>query len=552
MDFPLTLIDLAGTIALLLWGVRMVQTGIQRGFGPRLGVMLAGALRNRFLAFLSGLGVTACLQSSTATGLMLTGFAAGGFVELIPALAVMLGANVGTTLIVQVLSINIVGLAPCLFLIGLLMFNRGDATRTRDLGRVAIGLGLMLLSLHQLLEVITPYEDVPSLRLLMGALATEPVLGVLLAAVVTWAAHSSVAIVLLVMSFAAKGVIPPEAAFALVLGANLGTAINPLLEGVSSGDPSARRLPIGNLLNRALGCGIALLALPVISPWLVTVVPDNAHAVADFHTGFNLILAAVFFPVLGPYAALLRRWFPARVDPLDPAKPLYLHRAATDVPSVAIGAAAREALRLVDVLDAMLQSARDAFEHGDRKQIAQTKRMDDVLDKLNMAIKSYLGTLDAEAMTEADHQRVEDILTFAHNLEYAGDIVEKNLMGLASKRLKRGLGFAAKDQAELSSALNRLTANLQAAASVFMSDDVKAARMLAAEKEAFRDMEAAATQAHFARLRSGGSQLTEASALQLDVLRDIKQVNTHLVAAAAYRVLQSHGELLASRLRADD
>jgi phosphate:Na+ symporter len=552
MDFPLTLIDLAGTIALLLWGVRMVQTGIQRGFGPRLGVMLAGALRNRFLAFLSGLGVTACLQSSTATGLMLTGFAAGGFVELVPALAVMLGANVGTTLIVQVLSVNIAGLAPCLFLIGLLMFNRGDATRTRDLGRVAIGLGLMLLSLHQLLEVITPYEDVPSLRLLMGALATEPVLGVLLAAIVTWAAHSSVAIVLLVMSFAAKGVIPPEAAFALVLGANLGTAINPLLEGVSGGDPSARRLPIGNLLNRALGCGLALLALPVISPWLVTVVPDNARAVADFHTGFNLILAAVFFPVLGPYAALLRRWFPARVDPLDPGKPLYLYRAATDVPSVAIGAAAREALRLVDVLDVMLQSARDAFEHGDRKQIAQIKRMDDVLDKLNMAIKSYLGTLDAEAMTEADHQRVEDILTFAHNLEYAGDIVEKNLMGLASKRLKRGLGFAAKDQAELTAALNRLTANLQAAAAVFMSDDVKAARMLAAEKEAFRDMEAAATQAHFSRLRSGGSQLTEASALQLDVLRDIKQVNAHLVAAAAYRVLRSHGELLASRLRADD
>jgi len=552
MDFPLTLIDLAGTIALLLWGVRMVQTGIQRGFGPRLGVMLAGALRNRFLAFLSGLGVTACLQSSTATGLMLTGFAAGGFVELVPALAVMLGANVGTTLIVQVLSVNIAGLAPCLFLIGLLMFNRGDATRTRDLGRVAIGLGLMLLSLHQLLEVITPYEDVPSLRLLMGALATEPVLGVLLAAIVTWAAHSSVAIVLLVMSFAAKGVIPPEAAFALVLGANLGTAINPLLEGVSGGDPSARRLPIGNLLNRALGCGLALLALPVISPWLVTVVPDNARAVADFHTGFNLILAAVFFPVLGPYAALLRRWFPARVDPLDPGKPLYLYRAATDVPSVAIGAAAREALRLVDVLDVMLQSALDAFEHGDRKQIAQIKRMDDVLDKLNMAIKSYLGTLDAEAMTEADHQRVEDILTFAHNLEYAGDIVEKNLMGLASKRLKRGLGFAAKDQAELTAALNRLTANLQAAAAVFMSDDVKAARMLAAEKEAFRDMEAAATQAHFSRLRSGGSQLTEASALQLDVLRDIKQVNAHLVAAAAYRVLRSHGELLASRLRADD
>jgi phosphate:Na+ symporter len=552
MSFPVTLIDLAGTIALLLWGVRMVQTGIQRGFGPRLGLVLAAALRNRFRGFLAGVGVTACLQSSTATGLMLTGFAAGGFVELIPALAVMLGANVGTTLIVQVLSVDVTGLAPCLFLIGLVMFNRGDATRTRDLGRVAIGLGLMLLSLHQLLEVITPYEDAPSLRLLMGTIATEPVLGLLLAATVTWAAHSSVAIVLLIMSFASKGVIPPQAAFALVLGANLGTAINPLLEGVTGGDPSAKRLPFGNLLNRALGCGIGLLALPVISPWLATVVPDNARAVADFHTGFNLLLAVVFFPLLTPFAALLRIWFPVRIDLADPGRPMYLHRTATDVPSVAIGAATREALRLVDVLDTMLQSARDAFEHGDRRQIAQTKRMDDVLDKLNTAIKSYLGALDAEAMTDADRQRVEDILTFAHNLEYAGDIVEKNLMGLASKRLKRGLAFAMKDQSGLTAALNRLTANLHAAASVFMTDDIKAARMLAAEKETFRDLEATATQEHFARLRAGGTQLTEASALQLDVLRDIKQVNTHLVAAAAYRVLQSHGELLASRLRIGD
>jgi phosphate:Na+ symporter len=552
MSFPVTLIDLAGTIALLLWGVHMVQTGIQRGFGPKLGLVLAGALRNRLMAFLAGVGVTACLQSSTATGLMLTGFAAGGLVELIPALAVMLGANVGTTLIVQLLSVDISGLSPCLFLIGLVMFNRGDATRTRDLGRVAIGLGLMLLSLHQLLEVITPYEDAPSLRLLLGAITTEPVLAVLLAAVATWAAHSSVAIVLLVMSFAAKGVIPPYAAFALVVGANLGTAINPLLEGVTGGDPSAKRLPFGNLLNRAFGCAIALLALPVVGPWLVTVVPDNARAVADFHTGFNVLLAVVFYPLLTPYAALLRRWFPARVNPADPTRAMYLERAAADVPAVAIGAATREALRLVDVLDTMLQGARDAFEHGDRKQITQTKRMDDVLDKLNTAIKSYLGSLDHDAMSDADHRRVEDILTFAHNLEYAGDIVEKNLMGLASKRLKRGLAFAAKDRTELTAAVNRLVTNLRMAASVFMTDDIKAARLLAAEKEAFRDMEASATQAHFNRLREGSTQLTEASALQLDVLRDVKQINAHLVAAAAYRVLQSQGELLPSRLRLED
>src|SRR6202000_966043 len=222
MDFPLMLVSLAGSVALLLWGVHMVQTGVQRAFGARLRSFLGGALRNRFKAFLAGVGVTALLQSSTATGLMVTGFTAKGLVELVPALAVMLGANVGTTLIVQLLSFNVAELAPALFLIGVLMFRRASAG-PRDFGRVLIGLGLMLLALHNFIDLLTPYEDVPSLRLLLGAIATQPLLDVILAAGLTWAAHSSVAIVLVIMSFAAQGTVPPEAALALVLGANLGT-----------------------------------------------------------------------------------------------------------------------------------------------------------------------------------------------------------------------------------------------------------------------------------------------------------------------------------------
>ncbi len=552
MDFPFTLIDLAGTVALLLWGVRMVQTGVQRAFGPRLRQVLGTALRNRFAACAAGLGVTAILQSSTATGLMTASFAAGGLVELVPALAVMLGANIGTTLIVQLLSFNVAGLSPALFLIGILMFRRGSAARTRDLGRTAIGLGLMLMALHQLLELVTPYEDVPSLRLLLGAVSTEPLLDVLLGAAVTWAAHSSVAVVLLVMSLAAKGAVPPYAAFALVLGANIGTALNPVLEGEGGDNPATRRLPYGNLLNRVLGCAVALAMLPAISRFMVQFDPDPARAVADFHTLFNIVLAVVFFPLLGPYAALLRRLFPSKVSQADPGRPLYLNANAHEVPALAVGAAAREALRLADVLDAMLASARDAFAGADRRQIAEARRMDDTLDRLNTAIKAYLGALDGGAMDEADHQRVEEILIFAHNLEHAGDIVEKNLMGAAAKRLKRGLSLTEAELAQVADLLGRLIANVHAAASVFMTDNVRAARMLAAEKEAFRDIEEAATQAHFDRLRTGSIERpADSGALQLDVLRDLKQVNAHLVAAAAYPVLKSRGGLLASRLRVE-
>ncbi|OYW32554.1 MAG: Na/Pi cotransporter, partial [Azorhizobium sp. 12-66-6] len=230
MTFPVTLLDLAGCIALLLWGTHMVQKGVQRAFGPRLRSMLAGALKTRFHAFIAGIGVTAMLQSSTATGLMVAGFTAAGMVELVPALAVMLGANVGTTLVVQLLSFNVAALSPALILVGVVMFRRAANAMPRDLAQVLIGLGLMLMSLHRLIDLITPYEDAPDLRMLMGAVSTTPLVAMLVAAVMTWIAHSSVAVVLLAMSLAVKGVVPPEAAFALVVGANVGSALNPVLE----------------------------------------------------------------------------------------------------------------------------------------------------------------------------------------------------------------------------------------------------------------------------------------------------------------------------------
>ena len=550
MDFPLTLMNLAGSVALLLWGVRMVQTGIQRAFGARLRSFLGTAMQSRWRACLAGIGVTALLQSSTATGLMVTGFAAGGWVALIPALAVMLGANIGTTLIVQILSFNVTEVAPALILIGVMLFRRASAG-PRDFGRVLIGLAFMLMALSQFINLLSPYEDVPSLRLLLGAISTQPLLDVIVAAGLTWAAHSSVAVVLLVMSFAAKGTVPPDAAFALVLGANLGTAINPVLEGTTGQDPAARRVAVGNLINRAVGVAIALSVLPLIGRLIVSIEPDNARAVADFHTAFNLITALIFLPLLGPYASLLRRWFPDRIDQADPARPMYLDPVARETPVVALGAAAREALRLADVLGTMLTGLRDAIDKGDRRQISETKRFDDVLDKLNTAIKAYITSIDPEALSPADHRRVREILTFATNMEQAGDLIERNLLGIATKKLKRGVMFSPEGHAELLAMIDRLAVNLRMAASLFMTADERAARLLVGEKEVFRSLEAAATETHFDRLRTGRLDTAETSTLHLDALRDLKSVNTHLVAAAAYPVLERTGELLSSRLRQD-
>lgn len=551
MDAVLTLIDLAGAVALLLWGVHMVQSGIERAFGANLRRFLATALKNRGKACLAGLGVTAILQSSTATGLMTAGFAAAGLVDLVPALAIMLGANIGTTLIVQVLSFNVAGAAPLLILIGVVAFRRSRTSRFHDLGRVAIGLGLILLALEQLLAVSLPFESAPTVRLVLGSLSAQPVIDFIIAAAATWAAHSSVAIVLLIMSLAAKGVVTLPAALALVLGANFGTSLNPLFEGTTGSDPAGRRMPLGNVLNRLIGGVIALALIGPIASALTAIEPNPARAVADFHTGFNLVTAALFLPLLGPYARLLRRLLPARVT-ADPARPIYLDERARAMPAIALAGAAREALRMADVLEAMLHGASaalsEALKGGDRRRLSETKRLDDVLDRLNAAIKTYLASLDPEEFAPEDDRRLSEILNFTTNLEQAGDIVTGGVLAAAAKLAKRGLAFSSEGEAEIRAMLDRLEANLRAAAAVFMTDDPRAARRLRAEKEVFRDLEARATEAHFARFRAGRIESLTTSGLHLDILRDLKRINAHLTRAAD-PVLDRHGELLASRLK---
>lgn len=552
MDVSLTLIDLAGFVALLLWGVHMVQTSVQRAFGANLRQMIGRAVSNRYKAFASGLIVTALLQSSTATGLMVAGFVAEGLMALVPALAVMLGANVGTTLIVQLLSFDVAAIAPVLILLGVVMFRRSSGSRSHDLGRAFIGLGLILIALHAILGLITPYEDTPSLRLLLGLVSTEPVLAVLFSAIITWAAHSSVTIVLLAMSFASKGVVSPDAAFALVLGANLGTALNPVFESGSGQDPAARRLPIGNLINRVIGVAVVLAALPWIGPLIVSIEPNEARAVADFHTAFNIVVALAFFPVLDRFAGLLTRLLPSVPAASDPSRPLYLDHASLGIPVVALGAAAREALRLADILEELLRAGRDAIENGDTKRIVDAKRLDDQIDRINAAIRTYLSALDVEQLTDDDHRRLSEILTFATNIEHAGDIVSRNLLTDAHKRVKRALTFSKEGQAELVAMVDRLIVNLRSAASLLMTGDARAARALTTEKETFRDMEANESEAHFQRMRAGRIETIETDTLHLDILRDIRRINAHLVAAAAEPVLQREGALLPSRLRPAD
>jgi phosphate:Na+ symporter len=538
----IVLLDLMGGVALLLWGLHMVLTGVLRAFGPNLRRFLGKALGNRFSAFCAGFGLTAILQSSTAAGLMTTSLAADGVVSLVPALAIMLGANVGTTLIVQLLSFNVAAAAPVLFIVGLVIFRTGSQGLTRALGRIAIGLGLTLLALHILVDSLAPAEDAPLVKSLLAAITHDPVFCIVIAAILTWAAHSSVAVVLLIMSLAYSHFVTPEAALALVLGANLGSAVNPLLEGGSGADPTSRRLPLGNLINRLVGILIALPLLPLLAHEMAAFQPNVSKMTAEFHMFFNIALALIFIGLLDPLAALLARILPDRKQAADPSLPRHLDEVALDTPSLAIGNAARETLRMGDEVETMLSQVMTAIMDNDRKLAGEVSKRDNVVDRLTEAIKLYIAKLTRGSLDEREGRRAMEIVSFAINLEHVGDIIDKNLCELAVKKSKRRYQFSAEGAAELVSFHKRVCESLRLAFGVFMRGDVEAARRLIRDKRELRSIELAAGERHFERLREGRAESIETSSLHLDILRDLRRIHSH-ICSVAYPVLEDAGEL---------
>lgn len=546
MSATFVLLQLAGFVALLLWGMRMVHTGVVRAFGGNLRQFLATGLKSRWKAFLAGMGITALLQSSTATALMATSFIAAGFMTIVPALAVTLGANVGTTLIVQVLSFKVSAVAPLFMLVGLIAFNRGGKSRTRDLGRVSIGIGLILLALHLIVATIEPVEKSAALRDLFTLVSGDPVIDIAIAALLTWAAYSSIAAVLLIMTLAEHQIVTPVAAVALVLGANLGNIIPQYF--AAGTNKSARQLALGNLIVRCAGCLIAIPLLPWIAEAMVALEASPARQVANFHTLFNLALAVAFIGVLDPLARLCAKLIPPGPAADDPGAPQYLNSAVIQSPNLALADSTREVLRMVDIVQAMLTTFLDALRRDDRKLLAALADMDDDLDRLHNAVKLHLTAISRQDnLSEADAKRCSDILAFTINLEHVGDILDKNLRELAAKKIKRKLTFSDDGLEEITNMHRCLLDNLHLATSVFVMGDIQSARALLAEKDRMRDLEQTATENHLRRLREGKTQSIETSSLHIDITRDLKRITAH-IASVAYPILERTGSIRRTRL----
>lgn len=537
MNIYLVLINIAGAVTLLFWATRMVRTGMERSQKAVLDRLLSQGRRGHLKAAALGSLVAILLQSSTAVALLAAGFAASGKLTLSVGLATLLGADLGSAIVVQLLSLNPSWMMPVLMIAGGVMFFRGRNRDVRQTGRIVMGIALILISLRLIGEATIPLREAPVLPEIVAYLAGDPFSALLLAALFTWLIHSSVAFILLVATFAAQGLVPFELGAALVLGANLGSGIIAFML-TRGGSTAAKRMTLGNFMFRA---ALALVTLGLL--WFSHVPgqylgPDAAHQIVNFHLLFNAVLLLIALPLAGPMSKLTERL--VRSAPkanTNLVSPIRLDDRLIDSPTLALASAKRELLRMAEIVERMLKPVMELYETADPDKIREIKQLEQAVNAAQSDIKLYLSRIRYPEPDGDEALRGQELAQFAINLEYVGDAVVKTLVKLAESRSDQKVKFSPAGWRELNDLHLRVVDNLHLALNVLMSEDRASAELLLAQKASLGHAGRVSAAEHLGRLRDGAQQSIATSNIHLETIRALKTINS-LIASVGYSVIE--------------
>jgi phosphate:Na+ symporter len=533
----LTLLNLLSAVTLLIWGTHIVRTGILRVYGSNLRHVISQNMSRRPLAFVAGILVTAMVQSSNATAMLVTSFVGQGLMALTPALATMLGADVGTALMARVLTLDLSWLSPLLIFLGVIFFLSRKQTRVGQLGRVGIGLGLIILALQLIVEAAAPITQAQGVKVVFASLTGDILLDALVGALFAMISYSSLAAVLLTATLASAGVISLPVAIGLVIGANIGSGVLAFLS-TSMQNAAGRQVALGSLLYKLIGL---LLIIPVLDPlvkWMDTLDYGPQGLVIGFHLLYNTVRCLLLLPSVGPMARLCAWLLPERPEINGLARPRHLDATALVTPSLALANAVRETLRIGDLIDNMLEAMLDVLRGKQTAVTQEMRRLSDDVEALYSAIKLYLAQIPREDLSEQDSRRWAEIIELAINLKLAADLIERMLRKVQQQKTSQRRSFSEVGLEELAGLHSQLIANLRLGLSVFLSADPESARQLLREKRRFRAQERRLAHAHVSRLQRKIVQSIETSSLHLELIADMKRLNS-LFCSSAYAVLET-------------
>jgi phosphate:Na+ symporter len=530
------LLSFFGGMALLLYGIQLAGDSLQRAAGARLRSLLTGLSRNRLTALLSGAAVTAIIQSSAATTVMLIGFVSAGLMAFRQTLGVILGADIGTTFTVQLIAFKITDYAVLLIGLGFTVMFLGGRRITKDLGQAILGFGLVFLGLKLILDGAAPLRDNPLAVQLLAAVADSPTIAVLTAAVFSALVHSSAATIGLALALASEGLLHLGGGVAIVLGANIGTAVTALMASVGT-SAEAKRVAVAHIAFKVLGVA---LVFPFIGPFTTLVAgsaADPARQIANAHTFFNIGISLFFLPFAGVATRAIEAVVPDDQPGENPFRTRYLDERSLDQPSLALGQATREALRMADVVQGMLRDVPTVFTKNDQELLEEVERRDDQADFLEREIKLFLARLRREAMGADLSRREIGLISFIGNLENIGDIIDKNLMELARKKLYHARRFSEAGWAEILEFHGMVTKNLERALAAFAAGDRALAQEVLDQRPVMRQRERDLRESHLHRLRAGLAESLETSEIHLDILTNLKRISSH-VSALVFPILE--------------
>jgi phosphate:Na+ symporter len=533
----LTLLNLLSAVALLIWGTHIVRTGILRVYGTNLRHVIGQNMSKKWLAFVAGILVTAMVQSSNATAMLVTSFVGQGLMALTPALATMLGADVGTALMARVLTFDLSWLSPLLIFLGVIFFLSRKQTRLGQMGRVSIGLGLIILALQLIVEAAAPITQAQGVKVIFASLTGDILLDALVGALFAMISYSSLAAVLLTATLAGASVISLPVAIGLVIGANIGSGILAFMS-TSMQNAAGRQVALGSLLYKLIGL---LLIIPVLDPlvhWIDSLDFSPQEMVIGFHLLYNTARCLILLPSVGPMARLCAWLLPERPETNGTAKSRHLDPTALVTPSLALANAARETLRIGDLLDNMLDATLDVLRGKQTAVTQEMRRIADDIESLYSAIKLYLAQMPREDLGERDSRRWAEIIELAINLKLAADLIERMLRKIQQQKTSQRRSFSEEGLEDLAGLHQQLIANLRLGLSVFLSGDRESARQLLREKRRFRAQERRLAHAHVSRLQRKIVQSIETSSLHLELIADMKRLNS-LFCGSAYVVLET-------------
>lgn len=554
----LVLLHLVAAILLLVWAVRMVRTGMERAHGTRLKRALRGNADAPYLAALTGAALAVLLQSSTAVALLASGFATSGILSVPAGIATLLGADLGSALVVAILSWDLQWLVPILIIAGVTLFLKFESRTLRQSGRIVLGIAFILISLRMIGEATLPLRESGVFPVVAAYLESDPLTACLVAALFAWLVHSSVATLLMLAAIAAQGALPPAAALPMVLGANIGAGIVGiwLTRGM---EVTARRIPLGNFLFRTVAALILLAAemafglsgrVAVISSGFGVTGLDGAWLIVGYHLAFNALLLILCLPLAGSMARICNRLLPAiplaGEGALPPAVSA-LDRSVMDKPNLALASATREVLRMGETVERMLFPVMDLFDQDSAQRLEGVRSLYREVNAMHGAIKLFIAEVNRGLLNEEDATRGIELTDFAINLEHAGDTISRSIVPLIGEKHRKKLAFSEEGRNEMAEIHARVMTTMKLALNVLVSRDRESARQLVREKEAMRRLERESHDRHLRRLQSGRVESIETSDIHLEMVRNLKEINS-LMVTVAYPILADSGELLDSRL----